>query len=122
MLINEVAGQLGTAGVDTGRLLALVKFLMGRAKDTNTDQKISLAAFLAIANNLKIGVTKENLQQLVSADNQDENAVLLRNYIANVTPTEIIFKGAESEAGALQPPPTADQSAKIVDQMAKRTL
>lgn len=122
MLILEVADMSGDAGVDTGKLLAMTKFLIGRAKDTGSDAKISLQAFLSLANSLNIGVTKESLQKIISADNQDENAVILRNYIANVTPTEVIFKGSKNTAGNLGQPQNPEQARKVVDQMAKRAL
>lgn len=121
MRILEVEGDpTDTTGVNIGKLVALVKFLMGRAKDTRSPERISLQAFLSIANSLNVGVTKENLQRLVSADNQDTEAAVLRNYIANVTPTEVIFKGAENTAGATGLKP--EQSQNIVAQMAKRAL
>lgn len=118
----DLGGMTDTsAGIDTGRLVALTKFLMGRARDTGTDGKISLQAFLSIANSLNVGITKENLTKLMAADNPDPNSALLRNYIANVTPTEVIFKGAENTATAL-PNMKPEQSQAVVDQMAKRAI
>ena len=122
MRISEVATpDIDTAiGVDAGKLIALAKFFIGRAKDTGASAKIGLTTFLSMANNLGIGITKESLQQMMDSENQDQTAVLVRNYISNVTPNEIVFKGGQSSSDAA--PPQADQSQAIVNQMAQRAI
>ena len=109
MRLNEVTD------VNTTKLAAIGQFLLGRADDTGAEKRISLKAFLQQAHNLGIGLTAESLQNLATAGP-------LRNLIANVTPTDVIFRGAEDISGDLQGQPSAEQNQNIVAGMAKRAL
>ena len=60
-----------------------------------------------------IGISEENLRNLASQG-------ILSSVIANVTPNEVIFVGADDTSGNLQA--KADQSQAIVKQMAKRAM
>ena len=99
--------------VNIPKLIALANFLIGRADDTGAQKKFSLKGFLQLAHNMGIGVSDENLKNLASQG-------VLSSVIANVTPTEVIFVGADDTAGAVQN--SSDQNQNIVAQMAKRAM
>jgi hypothetical protein len=120
MRIRDVMEADQSIGVDTAKLIALSRFIMGRAQDTGTEPTMSLQAFLSMANNMKIGVTKEQLSQLVSAESKDPQAALLRNYIVNVTPDTVVFRGGSAPADL--EPANPNQSQAIVSQMAQRAM
>lgn len=107
MRINEVSGDLGS----TQRLVALSQFLIGRADDTNAQKKISVNAFIQLAANQGISLTRE---QLIDLSQKSP----LNNLIANVEGDEIIFKGEDSSEVSNKM--TVDQARKTVDTMAKR--
>ena len=109
MRINEVE----EVQVNVPKLIALANFLIGRADDTGAQKKFSLDAFLNLAHNMGIGISEENLRNLASQG-------ILSSVIANVTPNEVIFVGADDTSGNLQA--KADQSQAIVKQMAKRAM
>jgi len=96
---------------DVPRLIALAQFLIGRANDTGADKKISTQAFLNIARDMGLPITRDNLVNLASEGKLGE-------VIANVTPQEVIFKGADDAGTAA--PTTADQQQNIVKSMANR--
>jgi len=86
MKIREAIGTTPDPEVLTG----LVSFLNGRAEDTNAAKEISQDAFLKLANNLDIGITKQNLADLI-------NKEPLSNVLEPLTPgtnDPIRFKGA----------------------------
>lgn len=112
MRIDEVESA-GT--IDLTKLVALSQFLLGRAEDVGAEKRISLESFLKQAHNLGIGITAENLKNLATAGP-------LRNVIANVTPTEVIFAGAGDIGGDTQAPVSPEQNQNIVAGMAKRAL
>lgn len=97
--------------VEVPRLIALAQFLIGRAEDTGAEKKISTEAFLNIAHDMGIGITKDNLVNLASEGKLGE-------VIVNVTPQEVIFKGVDDVSGMTAPGP--DQSQNIVKSMANR--
>jgi hypothetical protein len=99
--------------VNVPKLIALANFLIGRADDTGAQKKFSLDGFLNLAHNMGIGISEENLRNLASQG-------ILQSVIANVTPNEVIFVGADDITGNLQA--KADQSQSIVKQMAKRAM
>ena len=47
------------------KLMALVSFLAGRAKDTNSQKQISQDAFISLARNLSIQIDKSMLPEIV---------------------------------------------------------
>ena len=112
MRINEVEAA---PTIDLTKLVALSQFLLGRAEDTGAEKKMSTKSFIQMAHNLGIGITQDNLVNLATAGP-------LRNIIANVTPTEVIFRGADDISGDLQAPASAEQNQNIVASMAKRAM
>lgn len=112
MRIDEVASA---PTIDLTKLVALSKFFVGRAEDVGAEKRVSLDTFIKQAHNLGIGITPESLQALAISGP-------LRNTIANVTPTEVIFRGADDISGNLQSPPSAEQNQNIVAGMAKRAM
>lgn len=93
------------------RLIALAQFFIGRANDTGAEKKISTEAFLNIARDMGIAITRDNLINLASEGKLGE-------VIANITPQEVIFKGADDVSGMTAPSP--DQNQNIVKSMANR--
>ena len=70
-------------------LLGLVKFLNGRAEDTNAQKQISQDAFVSLAQELGINITKNNLADVISREP-------LSNVLEPLDPNsgQITFKGA----------------------------
>ena len=104
MLITEVS-----VDPTSQRLAALTQFLLGRSEDTAAQKKISTDAFVKLAGNMGISLTKSQLIDMVQKPP-------LNNLIANVEDDEIIFKGADTVPDTM----TVDQARKTVDSMAKR--
>ena len=102
-----------TAGPDADRLMALSQFLVSRAQDTDAQKKISVAAFVNLANNMGISLTPDNLMTM-------SQTPPLSNVIQTVTPTEVLFRGADQEQ--VTDTMTVDQARKTVDTMAKRAI
>jgi len=92
MKIFEVDTSMpGTPSSD--KLLGLVDFLAGRAEDTNSRKQIDQAAFIDVARNLGIMVTRNNLPELV-------NQPPLSNVLEPLTPNTndpVVFKGGETK-------------------------
>jgi hypothetical protein len=86
MKINEVADNNQP---DQAQLMGLVSFLSGRAKDQAARKQISLDAFVDLAKNLGISVTKADLPALV-------NLPPLSNVLEPIEPgaTTVNFKTA----------------------------
>jgi len=95
---------------NTVRLVALAKFLRGRAQDTQSVKPTSVDTFIGIARDMGIDFTAERLQTLVTKDP-------LRNIIANIEGNNIIWKGSEE---TVAPTMGVDQARDTVDRMAKR--
>jgi hypothetical protein len=74
---------------DPTELLGLVKFLTGRAEDTNAQKQISQDAFVSLAQELGINITKTNLADVIAQDP-------LSNVLEPLDPNsgQITFKGA----------------------------
>ena len=105
MRIDEVAG----VATDTGRLVALVSFLIGRAEDKAAPTKISIDAFLKMANDMGIAMDDRQLRDL--AERPPLNQV-----ITNVDDTDVFFGQDEVESTTM----TVSQAQDTVDKMAKR--
>ena len=101
-----------TAGPDVDRLMALSQFLVSRAQDTDAQKKISVAAFVNLANNMGISLTRDRLVDLMQQP--PLNAV-----IANIQGDDVVFKGSEAQVTDTM---TVDQAQKTVDSMAKRAI
>jgi hypothetical protein len=107
MLIREVAGADG----DQIKLTALAQFLLGRAEDTDASRTISTAAFIRLASNMGISVTRDRLAELSVQPP-------LSSVIARIEGDVIQFQGADVVPVTM----TVDQAQKTVDAMAKRAI
>jgi len=105
MRLNE----FDVSSKSTTELAALSQFLLSRAQDTGAQKKISIAAFLELANNMGISLTDSQLRNLVQQPP-------LNKLVGNVTDTEVVFKGSEEVA----PNMSVDQARDTVNTMAKR--
>jgi hypothetical protein len=100
-------------GADPNKLLGLVNFLVGRAKDTNATKQISQDAFIDLAKNLNIPINKNNLAEIVSKPP-------LSNLLEPVEPNSDIirFKGNTERTTGM----TVDKAEDIVDANAKAAM
>jgi hypothetical protein len=75
---------------DPKQLLGLVKFLNGRAEDTNAQKQISQDAFIGIAKDLGININQTNLGDVISQEP-------LSNVLEPLDPNSgvVTFKGAD---------------------------
>lgn len=98
---------------DSQKLLALTKFLAGRADDTTAKKEISQAAFLDLARSLGVSIDPTKLGELVSQEP-------LSNVLEPLEPNSDVvrFKGnTEAETGM-----SVDQARAVVDSNAKAAL
>ena len=101
------------ANPDSEKLLALSKFLTGRAEDTTAEKQISQAAFIDLARSLGVNVTPDTLGNLI-------NQQPLSNVLEPLEPgADVVrFKGnVEGTAGM-----TVDQARATVDSNAKQAM
>lgn len=95
---------------DYQQLVALSELLIGRAKDTGAEKKISIESFIQMARSIGLNISEEQLRDLTSQ-------LPLSNIIANVTDTEVVFKGANEYSSDQM---SVDQARDTVDKMAHR--
>ena len=98
---------------DSQKLLALTKFLSGRADDTTAKKEISQAAFIDLAQNLGVSINPESLGDLISQEP-------LSNVLEPLEPNSgvVRFKGnTEAETGM-----SVDQARAVVDSNAKAAM
>jgi hypothetical protein len=98
---------------DSQKLLALTKFLSGRADDTTAKKEISKAAFIDLAKSLGVIINPKSLGDLVSQEP-------LSNVLEPLEPNSDVvrFKGnTEAETGM-----SVDQARAVVDSNAKAAL
>jgi hypothetical protein len=98
---------------DSQKLLALTKFLSGRADDTTSKKEISQAAFIDLAKSLGVIINPESLGELVSQEP-------LSNVLEPLEPNSDVvrFKGnTEAETGM-----SVDQAEAVVNSNAKAAL
>ena len=98
---------------DSQKLLALTKFLSGRADDTTAKKEISQAAFIDLARSLGVIINPESLGELVSQ-------APLSNVLEPLDPNSgvVRFKGnTEAETGM-----SVDQAAAVVNSNAKAAM
>jgi len=98
---------------DSQKLLALTKFLSGRADDTTAKKEISQAAFIDLAKSLGVIINPESLGELISQEP-------LSNVLEPLEPNSgvVRFKGnTEAETGM-----SVDQARAVVDSNAKAAL
>lgn len=105
MRLNE----FDVSSKNTQELTALSQFLVSRAQDTDAQKKISIAAFLELASNIGISLSDSQLRNIAQQPPLNE-------LIADVTDTEVVFKGAVEDA----PTMSVDQARDTVNKMAKR--
>ena len=101
------------ANPDSDKLLALSKFLTGRAEDTTAKKEISQAAFIDLARSLGVNVTPDTLGNMISQEP-------LSNVLEPAEPGSNVvrFKGnVEGSAGM-----TVDQARATVDSNAKAAM
>ena len=98
---------------DSQKLLALTKFLSGRADNTTAKKEISQAAFVDLAQSLGVSISPESLGDLISQEP-------LSNVLEPLEPNSgvVRFKGnTEAETGM-----TVDQARAVVDTNAKAAM
>lgn len=98
---------------DSQKLLALTKFLSGRADDTTAKKEISQAAFVDLAQSLGVSISPESLGELISQEP-------LSNVLEPMEPNSgvVRFKGnTEAETGM-----SVDQARAVVDTNAKAAM
>jgi hypothetical protein len=98
---------------DSQKLLALTKFLSGRADDTTAKKEISKAAFIDLAKSLGVIINPDSLGELISQEP-------LSNVLEPLEPNSDVvrFKGnTEAETGM-----SVDQARAVVDSNAKAAL
>ena len=111
MLIFEVE----SSGKDnSGKLLALSKFLSGRADDTNAKKQIATQAFISLANSLGVNITEDTLGDLIA---QEPLSNILEPYEPNSS--VVRFKGNDEPSNTDM---NADQAEQIVSQNAKAAM
>ena len=109
MRIFEVA----ESGPDTGKLAALSQFLVHRSDDESAKKQISIDAFINLAKDQLVNVTKDNLADLISKPP-------LSNILEPLDPSSgvVRFKGdTEADTGM-----TVDQAQAVVNSNAKAAL
>lgn len=98
---------------DAARLLALSKFLVGRAADESARKQISQSAFIKAAKSVGVNVTPDNLGDLISQEP-------LSNILEPLQPGSkvVSFKGdTEADTGM-----SVDQARAVVDANAKAAM
>ena len=98
---------------DSEKLLALSKFLSGRAEDTTAKKEISQQAFIDLAKSLGVNVTPDNLADTVAQ-------APLANVLEPLEPNSgvVRFKGnTETTTGM-----SVDQAEAVVDSNAKAAM
>ena len=98
---------------DSQKLLALTKFLSGRADNTSAKKEISQTAFIDLARSLGVIIDPTSLGELISQEP-------LSNVLEPIDPNSgvVRFKGnTEAETGM-----TVDQARAVVDTNAKAAM
>jgi hypothetical protein len=119
MLIFEVESP---DNPDSAKLMTLVRFLSGRASDTDAKKEISVTAFVNAAKNLGIDI---NIDPLNDADDEDIATLISQPPLSNLLlPYEpgskmIKFKGNTDTGNNTMP---VNQAEQIVAQNAKSAM
>jgi len=111
MLIFEVEDS---RAVDSGKLLALTKFLAGRADETAAKKQISTQSFIKLAQNLGVNITADTLGDLVAREP-------LSNVLEPYQPNSnvVSFKGNTDAPNTSM---NANQAQEVVAQNAKDAM
>jgi hypothetical protein len=107
--------EIEVSSVNTEKLAALSQFLLSRTEDTNAKKTMPVSSFLDLANNMGVGITDDQLRNLVQ---QPPLSEIIANIEGDAETGTITFKGAEEVA----PNMSVDQARDTVDTMAKRAL
>jgi hypothetical protein len=114
MRINEVANASGSTP-EPDKLMGLVSFLAGRAKDQNAQKQIDQQAFIDLARGLGIIIAPNQLADLVGQPP-------LSNLLEPLAPDSkdpIVFKGGEKPADVKMP---VNKAQDIVASAAKSAM
>lgn len=95
------------------KLTALGQFLIGRANDQNATSKLSVEAFLSIANKMGIPLDVDSLTDMVQTGE-------LQNIVDTMSGNEIKFKSAKTVDA--DPTLSIDRARNVVNNMAKRAM
>lgn len=106
MKINEVTAS----GTSIAKLTALAQFVSERSKETNAEIGISIDAFVELAQDMGVSMSRDELYDLVKQPP-------LNNLIKDISDGKVIFQGQNSDQAEEMP---TDQAEKIVSKMAKR--
>jgi hypothetical protein len=98
---------------DSQKLLALTKFLSGRADDTTAKKEISQAAFIDLAQSLGVSINPDGLVELISQEP-------LSNVLEPLEPNSSVvrFKGNTDATTGM----SVDQARAVVDTNAKAAM
>ncbi len=107
--------EFEVSSVNTEKLAALSQFLLSRTEDTNAKKTMPVSSFIDVANNMGVGITDDQLRNLVQ---QPPLSEIIANIEGDAETGTITFKGAEEVA----PNMSVDQARDTVDTMAKRAL
>lgn len=105
--------EFDTSRANTEKLAALGQFLLSRTQDTNAKKTMPVSSFLDLANNMGIGLTNDQLRNLIQ---QPPLSEIIANIEGDADTGTITFKGAEEVA----PNMSVDQARDTVNTMAKR--
>ena len=92
------------------QIAALSVFLLGRAEDEGATKTISVDAFIELASNMGISLSRAQLIDLATKPPLD-------NLIQAVDDTNVVFKGGPAEVNANM---TVDKARETVKKMANR--
>lgn len=108
MRVLEVSG---TTEPDTGRLVGLVQWLAGRAKDTAAQKRISKDTFVSMAQQLGVPITASNMQSMLDQPP-------LNNLFEPFDPQSqyLVYQGGDQAAAGMP----VNRAQDIVSKMAKR--
>jgi len=95
------------------KLAALGQYLIGRANDKNATSKLSVDAFLSIAQKMGIPLDVDSLTDMVQTGE-------LQNIVDTMSGNEIKFKSAKTVDA--DPTLSIDRARNVVNNMAKRAM
>jgi hypothetical protein len=106
MKVTEVTGTNNSIV----KLTALAQFVSERSKEADAEIGISMDAFVELAHDMGVSVTRNDMYDLVKQPP-------LSNLVKDITDNKITFQGQTSSQATKMP---VDQAEKIVSKMAKR--
>jgi hypothetical protein len=106
MKVTEVTGTNNSIV----KLAALAQFVSERSKEADAEIGISMDAFVELAHDMGVSVTRNDMYDLVKQPP-------LSNLVKDIADNKITFQGQTSSQATEMP---VDQAEKIVSKMAKR--